>query len=130
MAKGKVPAGKPYSVTLSAPPKITGCTDTLGGSDTIKDTGTWTLSVSKSKPYKMTLTIPKKGATFSSNVLSSCKITAAPNKPDPVTGSYDGKSTDTVKNAAIPTSGSGCSSSTASTSATVVLSPAPGAPPF
>jgi hypothetical protein len=133
-ASGKVPAGSPYTVTLSAPPKITGCQDSLGGTDTIatnQTNGKWTLTETKTTPYKMSLGIPKAGATFKSNVLSSCVITAEPTKAGSVSGSYNDKTgTDTVKNAAIPTSGSGCTSTAAKTSATVVLTPNPGAPPF
>jgi hypothetical protein len=133
-ASGKVPSGSASKVTLSAPPKITGCTDSLGGTDTIKTNqtnGKWTLTVTSSKPYKMSLGIPKAGATFTSSILSSCVITAEPKAAGSVSGSYNDKTgTDTVKNAGIPTSGSGCTSATAKTSATVVLTPNPGAPPF
>lgn len=119
------------TVTLSAPPKVTGCTDSSGGTDTITTTGKWTLSVKGSKsPYTMTLTIPKAGAKFTSNIISGCTITAAPTKAAGVAGKYDGVNTDTVKNAPIPTKGTGCTSTTATTTATVVLSPSPGKPPF
>jgi hypothetical protein len=130
---GKVPAKASDTVTLTGAPTIKGCTDDIGGKDTIKTNttnGKWKLSVTKTSPYTMTLTMPKAGATFTSSVLSSCVITAAPTKADAIPGSYNGTSTDTVTNGSIPTSGSGCTSTTATTSATVVLSPAPGAPPF
>lgn len=129
-ASGVVPKTPSYTVKLSAPPTISGCTDSSGGTDTIKTKGKWSLVENSTSPYTMTLVIPKKGATFSSSVLPSCTITAAPSKAADVVGSYDGNDTDTVTNAAIPTKGSGCTSTTASTDATVVLSPAPGAPPF
>jgi hypothetical protein len=70
------------------------------------------------------------GATFQSSILSACTITAAPNGAVKVVGAYNGKNTDTVTNAKIPTKGTGCTSTTATTSATEVLSPAPGAPPW
>jgi len=131
---GKVPAGTDVKkVNLTLPPTIKGCTDTLGGIDTIKTnqtSGKWWLSMNATAPYTMTLSMPKKGATFSSSILSSCVITAAPTARVGIAGSYDGTSTDTVTNAPIPTSGSGCTSTSAKTSATVVLSPAPGPPPF
>ena len=41
---GKVPAPPSDTVTLSAPPTISGCTDSSGGTDTITTTGTWKLS--------------------------------------------------------------------------------------
>ena len=132
-AKGKVPAAGAKSITLSAAPTIKGCTDTLHGTDTVKTNetnGKWTLSVTTTTPYKMTLGMPKAGATFVSNAESGCVITAAPTAAVGVTGTYNGDNTDQVTKAPIPTSGSGCTSATAKTTATVVLSPAPGAPPF
>ena len=136
-SSGKVPKAGATTVTLGAPPTINGCTDSLGGVDTIKDNetnGKWTLTANTTKPYTMTLLIPKAGATFSSSVLPTCVITAAPSKSDPVTGSYNSSNGDlTVKNGAtnkIPTTGSGCSSTTATTTATIVLRPNPGPPPF
>ncbi|HEY7948512.1 MAG TPA: hypothetical protein VID75_12615 [Acidimicrobiales bacterium] len=131
---GTTPSSPSSSVTLSSPPTISGCTDSTGGTDTIttnQTNGKWVLSVAgKKAPFKATLLVPKAGATFSSNILSNCVITAAPKKAVKVKGKFDGNQTDTVSGAKIPTSGSGCTSSTASTSATVVLSPAPGAPPY
>jgi hypothetical protein len=134
VASGKVPKAGATEVPLSAPPKITGCTDSLGGTDTIKDNSTngkWTLTADTTAPYTITLTIPKAGATFSSNALPTCVITAAPSKPDPITGSYnDTAGTVTVKKGPIPTSAAGCTATAATTSATIVLTPNPGPPPF
>lgn len=129
-ATGVVPKSPSYTVTLSKPPTLSGCTDSAGGTDNIKTKGKWKLTESKTAPYQMTLLIPKKGASFTSSVLSGCTVTAAPSGSVKVTGSYDGTNTDTVTNAPIKTKGTGCTSTTASTSATVVLSPSPGAPPF
>jgi hypothetical protein len=132
-AKGKVPSAGATSINLSTPPTITGCTDTLHGTDTIKTNqtnGKWTLSVTTTTPYKMTLTTPKAGATFTSSIESGCVITAAPNAAVGITGTYDGNNTDQVTKAPIATSGSGCTSTTAKITATVVLTPAPGPPPF
>jgi len=126
-ASGKVPSGKPTTLPIGAP-KITGCSDSLGGSDTVTTKGTWTLT--ENSATAMTVTIPKAGASFKSNILSSCVVTAAPAKADPIKGTYDGKSTAKYTNGAIPTKGSGCTSTTAKASMTIVLSPAPGAPPF
>jgi hypothetical protein len=130
---GVTPSSPSDSVTLTGSPTISGCTDGSGGSDTIvtnTKNGSWVLSVTTKKPYKATLLIPKAGATFTSNIISGCTITAAPTKAAKVTGSYDGTNTDTVKNAKIKTKGTGCTSTTAKTTATVVLSPSPGAPPY
>lgn len=135
-ASGKVPATG-LSVTLSKPPTISGCTDSLGGTDTVttnQTTGKWKLSEidapndeTATEPNtgdKLKLTIPKAGATFSSSLLGSgCVITAAPSAPANLTGKYDDKSTDTVTNAAIAVSGAGCTASSSTISATVVVSP-------
>ena len=129
-ASGKTGSSPSTTVPLTAPPTINGCTDSLGGTDTINTNatnGNWSLSA---KGKKMTLNIPKAGATFTSSVLSGCTITAAPNGAIGVKGKYNDKNTDTVKNAKIATTGSGCTSTAASTSATVVLSPAPGKAPW
>jgi hypothetical protein len=129
---GKVPAGKPYKMNLSAPPKISGCS-VQGFSATIvtnQTNGKWSISVTKTAPYTLTLTMPQAGAVFTSALVSGCKITAAPTAAQAIPGAYNGKNTDVVTNAPIPTSATGCTSGTASTSATVVFTPKPGAPPF
>jgi hypothetical protein len=129
-ASGTTGSSPSNTVPLTGSPSITGCTDSTGGADTITTNttnGHWSVTV---KGKKATLNIPKAGATFTSNVLSGCVITAEPSKPGKVKGKYDGHDTDTVHNAKIPTKGTGCTSTTAKTSATVVLSPAPGPPPY
>jgi hypothetical protein len=132
---GTVPSAGATSIDVSAP-KITGCTDSIGGIDTITDNskhGRWSLTANTTAPYTMTLTIPKEGATFSSSVLPTCVITAAPTAPDPVTGNYNSKNGQVnvpKPGGKIPTSGVGCSSATATTTATLVLRPNPGPPPF
>lgn len=131
-AKGKTGSEPAYTFDLSAPPKISGCTDNLGGSDiiTTNDTnGPWTFSVNKAGT-KVTLTIPKAGATFRSRHESGCTITLAPTEAAPVSGTYNGSNTVTVSNASIPTQGNGCTSTAAKASVTLVLSPAPGEPPW
>ena len=125
-ASGKV-TKKTDTLPLSAPPSITGCTDSSGGTDTITTSGTWTITIAATS---MTLNAPKGGATFKSSILSGCTITAFPKKAGTIAGSYNGSNTDTVSGAKIKTKGSGCTSTTAKTSATVVLSPAPGKPPW
>jgi hypothetical protein len=125
-ASGKVTKASD-TLPLSAPPSITGCTDSSGGTDTVTTTGTWKITIASTK---MTLDAPQAGATFKSSVLSACTITAFPNAAGKVAGAYNGSSTDKVKGASIPTSGSGCTSTAATTTATVKLHPGPGAPPW
>jgi hypothetical protein len=129
-----LPNSPASTIDLNGPPTLSGCTDTSGGSDTVttnSTSGPWVLSTKgKKAPYKLTLTIPKAGATFASNVIPGCVITAAPKKPVKVTGKYDGTNTDTVSNGKIATKGAGCTSTTAETDASVVFSPSPGPPPF
>jgi len=127
---GTVKSGDKTSMAVAAP-SITGCTDSLGGKDTIKTTGSWKLTVNSSGST-VDLVIPKDGATFTSSVLSSCKVIVAPTKPVGVAGAYSStKGTVTSKNAKIAVKGSGCTASTASETATIAFSPKPGKiPPF
>jgi hypothetical protein len=116
------------------PPTINGCTDTLKGTDTIttNDTnGSWKLTVNSSGT-KLTLVMPKDGATFKSSVLSSCTIEAAPTKAVDITGTYSSSAgTDKVSKAPIAVKGSGCTATSSSTTTTVTFSPKPGKiPPF
>lgn len=125
------------TVTLTAPPKISGCTDTFGGTDTVttnQTNGRWTVAeVDKTNDEalaepnatgdKVTLTIPQAGATLQSSAAPGCVVTIASTGPAPATGTFNDKSTIKVVNAAIPTSGSGCSSgATATATGTIVLS--------
>jgi hypothetical protein len=120
---GKTPADG-LTVKLSAPPKFTGCTDGLGGTDTVTTTGKWSLKAN-STGSKLTLNIPEKGATFSSSALAGCKITVAPTKASSISGTYNNVSTWTISKSAFPISGSGCSTgATATATATVSFSPA------
>ncbi len=115
------------TLPLSSPPTISGCTDSSGGTDTITTSGSWSATIAKKT---LTLNAPVDGATFKSSILSGCTITAFPKKAGKIKGKYNGSNTDTVTNAKVATKGSGCTSTTAKTSATEVLSPAPGAPPW
>jgi hypothetical protein len=128
-----IPKGSPDTMNLAKPPTISGCT-VSGTKATIKTNqtnGKWSLSVTSTKPYTLTLTMPQAGATFTDSALvTGCTITAAPSAAQAIPGAYNGKNTDKVSNAPIPTSGSGCTSTTATTTATVVFTPKPGAPPF
>jgi len=135
-ASGKIPATG--LVVTVGPPAISGCTDSLGGTDTIKTNatnGTWKVSEidlandeagtePNSTGDRVKLTIPKAGASFSSTILSGCVVTAAPTAAVGVTGKYNDVSTDTVTNAKIAVSSTGCSAASPTTvSATVILSP-------
>jgi hypothetical protein len=125
-ASGKVTKASD-TLPLSAPPTISGCTDSSGGTDTVTTSGTWKITIASTT---ITLDAPQAGATFKSSILSGCTITAFPNAAGKVAGAYNGSNTDKVKGASVPTSGSGCTSTAAKTSATVKLHPGPGAPPW
>ncbi len=128
-----VPAGANKSLNIP-PPTINGCTDDLGGTDTIttnSTNGSWKLK-SNGTGTKLKLVIPKAGATFTSSFVAGCTITAAPTASVKVTGTYNHTNgTDTVTNQPIAVSASGCTASNASTTVTVTFSPTPGTiPPF
>ncbi len=123
---GKVTSAS-KTLPLSSPPTISGCTDSSGGTDTITTSGSWSATLTAKA---LTLNAPKDGATFKSSILSGCTITAFPKKAGKIKGKYNGSNTDTVTNAKVATSGSGCTSTTATSSAVEVLSPAPGKPPW
>jgi hypothetical protein len=131
-ASGTAPATGSINVTLPAPPKISGCTDSIFGTDTVatnqKD-GKWTLKETTSGTKKtLTLTMPKAGATFTSSIVNGCIVTASPTGTTAMAGAFvstgKDKGTDTVKNADVPVSATGCTAASPSTlSATVVLAP-------
>ncbi len=126
-ATGKAPSTG-LTVTLSAPPTISGCTDSLGGGDTIttnQTNGKWkVIETLASTGDKVSLEVPKAGATFKSNVLSGCVITAAPSGTAKITGKYNNKNTVTDSNAPVPVKGSGCTaSSPAKATGTIILTP-------
>jgi hypothetical protein len=64
------------------------------------------------------------GATFSSSILHGCVLTVAPTGAVNVTGTYNDAGTIQDTNKTIPVTGAGCSSSTSTVTATVILSPA------
>jgi len=123
-SSGKIPkAGLTIKI---APPTISGCTDTIGGKDTIADNATngkWKTIETIGTPDTVKLVIPMAGSTFKSSVLPTCVITVEPTAAGGVTGPYDNVSTVVVTNAKIPVSATGCSASTATVTATVVFSP-------
>ncbi|MBO0727895.1 MAG: hypothetical protein J2P57_01465 [Acidimicrobiaceae bacterium] len=135
-ASGKLPATG-LTVTLTNPPTISGCTDSLGGTDTVttnQTNGKWKLqevdapatsdTVEPNTGDKAVLIIPKAGATFKSSILSSCTVTAAPSGAARVSGTYNDINTIHDNGANIPTAGTGCTTAAnAHVVATVVLSP-------
>lgn len=136
-ASGKTPATG-LVVTLSTPPTISGCKDTVGGTDTIttnSTNGKWKLTgvdlstetETATEPNtgdKAALHIPMAGATFTSSILRDCVLTVAPTGAVNVTGTYNDAGTIQDTNKTIPVTGAGCSSSTSTVTATVILSPA------
>jgi hypothetical protein len=132
---GTAPSTKRTDVTLSSPPSISGCTDSVaaGDKDTLKTDQTyrhWTFKSPSGKSTYLTMTIPKAGASFASNFDPSCVITTAPTGADPVKGRFDKSGrdagTDTVTNAPIPVSvgSSPCTTSSPwALSATMELAP-------
>lgn len=105
IATGTVPA-KGLVVTLSSPPTISGCSDNLGGTDTVTTSKSgWKLEANKTGTTA-TLVQPKKSATFTSTALSSCTVTAGPSK---IAGSYNDLNAETITDGGpIKTVGKGC----------------------
>lgn len=131
-ASGSAPTTGMIKVTLPSPPKISSCTDSLGASDTVttnQTKGKWKLTEVKSgSTISLELTMPEGGATFSSSLVSGCVVTAAPTAAATISGAFKKtgtlKGVDTVEDAPIPVSATGCSASSPSTiSATVDLAP-------
>jgi hypothetical protein len=122
---GKIPA-KGLSITIKVP-TIKGCTDSIGGTDTLvsnQTNGKWkTTETIAPGGDTVKLVIPKDGATFTSSLLPACTLTAEPSAAGSVAGPYDNVNTVTVTNGKIPLSSSGCSASSSTVSATVVFSP-------
>jgi hypothetical protein len=100
-----------------APVSFTGCSDSLGGTDTVKTTGTWRVTFvdapndetteppgGASSGDKLRITVPEKGATVVSSFDPECLITVAPTKAASVTGAYNDINTLTISKAAVPIS--------------------------
>lgn len=121
-------------------PIFSSCTDSLGGSDTVRtnsNNGPWQLTFidvaneaenpDATEPNtgdSIQLTIPKLGATLTSTVLPTCTVNVAPAGAASITGSYDDVSTVKFSNQPIPTSGTGCTtSSNSNMNGTYVSSP-------
>ena len=115
---------------VTSNPTFTGCTDTLGGKDTIKTNstaGTWKstfVAGSGSKPAQLKLTVPKGGATVVSSILPSCTVTVAPTAAATAIATYNNLSTAAFHTVALPTAGTGCTTSaTGKLTATYILKP-------
>jgi hypothetical protein len=118
---------------------FTGCTDNLGGKDTVTTTGVWhltfhdvandeTATEPNSTGDKLTVTVPIKGATVTSTAAPGCTITVAPTVAAHTTGAYDDVSQLTITGAPVPISlSSGCPGGAATSTAhffgTYILSP-------
>jgi hypothetical protein len=113
------------------PPKITKCTDSSTGTDTIATTGKWKLTVNSSGTT-VTLVVPKDGATFKSSIFPGCVVQVAPKGPVNIAGSWNSSNgEDTVSGDTIAVTGKGCSASNATATATEKFTPNPGTiPPF
>jgi hypothetical protein len=121
-AIGKTPKDG-LTAKLSAPPKYSGCKDSLGGTDTVTSSGIWSVTLN-STGTRGTLNVPKDAGTITSSVLPSCKITVSPDGPTKMLGSYNDVNTATISGASLPISASGCTvSSDASVSSTIVVTP-------
>ncbi|HLI23957.1 MAG TPA: hypothetical protein VKU91_03315 [Acidimicrobiales bacterium] len=121
--KGKTPADG-MVIKASVNPTITGCTDSLGGTDTVKTNstnGAWKLAWSS--PTAAAVVIPKAGATFSSSFLgAACTIVIAPSGTAKLKASFNNSTgVVTVTNQALPVAPSSTSSCTASSTATMNL---------
>jgi hypothetical protein len=131
---GTTPASGLGPVNINDP-SFTGCTDNLGGTDTVtvnhnngpyqltfidapNDEGIVIGSVTDESTTHGThsgdqikITIPKAGATFTSSAVRSCTITVAPSGSASITGAYDDVNTLSFSSASIPVSGAGCTAS-------------------
>ncbi len=120
----------PNRLNFVPSPTITGCTDSLGGTDTITTNsinGKWFLAA----PAPMKLGIPQAGATFTSTAaqLAGCTITWTPAGLVKLTGVYNGINIDKVTNQPLAVSAVGCSASSMNIWVKAVMAPAPGPVP-
>ena len=104
------------------PIQFSGCTDSLGGNDTVASTGKWTLTLKDVVPEsetakepnsgdKLVLKAPIDGATLSSSIDPSCVLTLNPVALSKLTMGYNDKGTATITAGSSPgnvSAGSGC----------------------
>lgn len=111
------------TVPLSKAPTFSGCTDSLGGKDTVKTAGKWSL-VANSTGSKITIHLPVKAATFTSSLVSGCTLTIDPTKVGTIVGTYNNKNTLTITKSSFAIKGTGCSSgATASVTESIKFTP-------
>jgi hypothetical protein len=97
-------------------PSFSGCTDNLGGTDTVNTTGTWTVTFidarkdeNKEGPDSLKLKVPKAGVTITSSAFKRCTITVAPKAAVSLKGTYDDAGTLGFSSAPAPfATSSGC----------------------
>ena len=121
---GTTPANG-LTVTATKLPRVSGCKDSLGGTDTVtanSTNGKWKITwISATKAY---ILVPKAGLTVTTSLLPGCVVTVAPTAPLKVTGTYDNVKKLSFKNVSGPVSGSGCpANATGKFSGTVVFTP-------
>ena len=105
------------------PIQFTGCTDSLGGNDTVASTGKWTLTLkdalndeTQKEPNtgdKLVLKAPINGASLSSSIDPSCVLTLNPVAISKLTMGYNDKGKATITAGSSPgnvSAGSGCPS--------------------
>jgi hypothetical protein len=108
------------------PPTFTGCTDNLGGTDTLKSNttnGKWTTkyvnSTGAPNPDKITIGIPKAGQTLVSSIAPACTLTVFPAAAGTVSGTYDNAGNLRITNATVAYSAVGtCPTGTGTGNAT------------
>jgi hypothetical protein len=123
-------------VVTVAPVSFTGCTDNLGGNDTVTTTGIWHVTgvdaandeAAEAPGDKLAITIPIKGATVTSTAAPGCTITVAPTAPAHPVGAYNDVNTVTFTSAPVPIAlSSGCPGGATTTTAhftgTYILTP-------
>lgn len=120
----------PNHLNFVPSPAITGCTDSLGGTDTIttnSTNGNWFLAA----PAPMKLGIPQAGATFTSTAvqLAGCTTTWTPAGLVKLTGAYNGVNTEKVTSQPLAVSAVGCSASTMKIWVKAVMAPNTGPVP-
>lgn len=100
---------------LKKPPTFTNCTDNVGGTDTVKGTGTWTTTYNNAgtdgiSGNSISITIPSNGQTITSTAFPNCTLTISPGAATTVTGAYNNAGLLTFTNQSIPYSaaGAGC----------------------
>jgi hypothetical protein len=119
---GSTPASGLGPVNINNP-TFSGCTDSLGGTDTITTNSTnghWQLTFldstatgeeTQTEPNSgdsLQVTIPKGGATFTSTALPGCVITVTVTVTVIITGTYDDVSIVVFTNVSISVKGAGC----------------------